>query len=251
MRFVSPYRPFAPESIEHLRLGEFNWNAALKMSMLSVEAVYGPGHWVAITDVDTALPVPAMKFQTTHRRLMLWILEICLRYLESGEFDQDTVMMSPDVLLFGKVGQFFQGDLGLVVRLQQKFVDSGRVILNSCQFWRHKSKTHLVDFYKRALAIAETLPDNRIRWGADTDPLIHLLSPITSEGLRLRDGLWVNFINETDVMDSVSEEEVAALDYGIFQRVSSLPICDFKYRKKVAMSAYFKATVGRRVAVWA
>lgn len=248
MKVVSPFRPFVPESVEHLRLGDFDWHGALHMSMRSVEAVYGPGHWCAITDVDTALKVPALKFQTTHRRLMLWILEICLRYLESGEFDQDTVMMSPDVLLFGKVGQFFQGDLGLVVRLQQKFVDSGRVILNSCQFWRHKSKTHLVDFYKRALAIAETLPDNRIRWGADTDPLIQLLSPIRSEGLRLRDGLWVNFIAETDVMDSVSEEEIATLGYGMFQRVSALPIVDFKYKKKHAMSAYFNATVRKAVA---
>lgn len=248
MRIVSPFRPFVPESVEHLRLGEFDWHGALRMSMLSVEAVYGHGHWVAITDVDTNLSAPAMKFQTTHRRLMLWILEICLRYVESGEFDQDTMMLSPDALLFGKVGQFFRGDLGVIVRLQQKFIDSGRVVLNSCQFWPHKSKSHLVAFYRRALAIAETLPDNRIRWGADTDPLIQLLSPITSEGIRLRDGLWVNFIAETDVMDSVSEEEIAALGFGAFRRGSSLPVCDFKYKKKHAMSAYFNATVRKAVA---
>lgn len=248
MRVVSPYRPFVPESVEHLRLGAFDWTNALKMSRASVDAVYGRGAWLAITDVDTPLPVPALKYETTHRRLMLWIVEVCLRYLESDDFDRDTVMLSPDVLLFSKVGKFFRGDLGIVVRLQQKFVDSGRVILNCTQLWRYHGKQRLITFYRRALAIAERLPDNRIRWGADTDPLIQLLSPIVSDGVRFRDGLWVNFIDEQDVMESVTEEDISALGYGTFKRTSPVPIVDFRYRRKLAMSAYFHATIGKSVA---
>jgi len=248
VKVVSPFRPFAPESVEHLQLGPFDWPGALRMSMLSTEAVYGPGHWFALTDVDTDLSVPSFKFQTTHRRLMLWIVEVCLRYLESDEFDQDTLMLSPDSLLFGKVGKLFQGDLGVVVRLQQKFVDSGRVILNSTQLWRHAGKERLIPFYRRALAIAEQLPDNRIRWGGDTDPLIELLSPIISEGLRLRAGLCVNFIGEQGLMESVTEEDILAVASGRFKRTSALPICHFRYTRKHAMAAYFEATVGKSVA---
>lgn len=248
MRIVSPYRPFVPESIEHLRVGAFDWNGALKMSQASVEAVYGRGSWLAITDVDTTLPVPALKYSTTHRRLMLWIVEVCLRYLESDDFDQDTLMLSPDALLFGKVGKFFQADLGIVVRLQQKFVDSGRVILNACQCWQYAARERLIGFYKRVLAIAETLPENRIKWGADTVPLIQLLSPIIAEGVRLRDGLWVNFIEERTLMESVTEEEIAALGYGTFKRGSDLPIVDFRYTRKRFQAAYFEATIGKSVA---
>lgn len=245
MRIVSPYRPFVPESVEHLRLGAFDWTGALTMSRASVEAVYGSSSWLAMTDVDTTLPVPALQYQTTHRRLMLWIVEVCLRYLESDDFDQDTVMLSPDVLLLDTIDSWFTADLGVMARLQPKHLEKGRPLLNSCQWWGYEAKERLIGFYRRALAIAEYLPENRIQWGADTDPLVQLLSPVTGEGVRLRDGLWVNFIDERQVMDALTETDIAALEQGTCLRRSPLPMMDFRYTRKHFMAAYYEATVGK------
>lgn len=248
MRVVSAFRPFAPESIAHLRLGAFDWPAALQMSQQCVEAVYGRGNWFAITDRDTELPVPALRYHTTHRRLMLWIVEVCLRYLESDDFDQDTLMLSPDVLLFHDVSKFFRADLGVVVRLNPKYQAAGRPILNSCQMWGHAGKARLVAFYRRALAIAEGLCEDSIRWGADTEPLVEMLSPVTKEGMHQRSGLSVSFIDEHRVMEPLTRVEMVQLASGDFQRTSPLAMTDFKYGRKHSMSAYFDATIGKRVA---
>lgn len=243
MRIVSPFRPFVPESVEHMNLGPFDWHSALEMSRESVTRL--GGEWFALTDVDTTLHVPALKYQTVSRRLMVWIVEIALRYLESAEFDCDTVMMSPDMLLYGRLEPFVQGDLGVVVRTGAKYRESGRTVLNACQVWRHAAQARLVAFYRQAVAIAQRLPEERLRWGGDTDPLIQLLAPIGEAGLMDRGGLQVFFIDEAIIMDSVTEEEIGLLRDGRFKRHASAPMTDFKYKKKLAMAAYFDATIGR------
>jgi hypothetical protein len=82
VRVVTPFRPFEPESREHLELGPFDWIGAIGMLRASVERSCHC-ETVAVTDVDTTLPGPTFQYATTHRRLMLWILDVSLRYLES------------------------------------------------------------------------------------------------------------------------------------------------------------------------
>lgn len=240
MKVVSAFRPFPPESIEHRNVGAFDWIAALKMAQASVAASCGAKAY-AITDVDTDLPVPSYQFATTHRRLMLWILEVSLRYLESSAFDQDTIFMSPDVLMIGNPAAFCCGDLAVVARLRDKFLHV-RPLLNSVQFWRVAAKASLVRFYARALAIAVDLPASVIAWGADTEPLVQLLEPFAA-GVHEREGLQVSFADELRTVSGVASSELARP----LKRDGLVPFLDFKYRRKVGMAAYFQAHFGSAV----
>ncbi len=240
IRVVSPYRPFAPESQSHKLLRGFDWIEALRMLAISV-ARSNHCETLAITDVDTTLPVPALQFVTTERRLMLWMLEIALRYLESPQFDCDTVMVCPDTLIYGDLSPYFRGDLGLIVRSAPKYVL--RPVLNSCQWWRHAAKDRLVSFFQDALAIAKTLPKSAIKWGADTIPLTQLIAPI-EVGVHERHGLTVHQIEMAGVMHSMSRLAVTRLQQGL--RLPQIPICDFKYMRKQYQAAVFQATLGGR-----
>lgn len=243
MKIVSPFRPFPPESDAHRRLGAFDWLTALSMLRDSARTTCGCDTF-AITDVDTDLPVPSHRYETTHRRLMLWILEVSALYLESDDFDQDTVMLSPDVLVFGDLRRWFSADLGVVVRLEPKF--EIRPILNCAQWWRHDAKSSLARFYRDALAIAETLPDGDIVWGADTIPLTQLLAPL-SERVVYRHGLSVRCIPHTDVLFQVTSAVVTAMDRCQYP-IPDRPIVDFKYLAKRRMRNFFEASFSRRVA---
>ncbi len=241
IRVVSPYRPFAPESQSHKLLRGFDWVDALRMLAISV-ARSNHCETLAITDVDTSLPVPALQFVTTERRLMLWMLEIALRYLESPAFDRDTIMVCPDTLVYGDLAPYFTGDLGLIVRSAAKYV--ARPVLNSVQWWRHAAKDRLIPFFQDALAIAKTLDKHAIQWGADTIPLAQLIAPI-EVGLHARHGLTVHQIEMAGVMHSVSKLAVRRLEQGV--RLPQIPICDFKYLRKQHMAAVFQATLGSPV----
>jgi hypothetical protein len=239
---VSPYRPFPAESDAHLVLGPFDWEGALEMLRESVGRSCGVETY-AITDVDTDLPVPAFRFETHERRLMLWILEVSLRYLESPAFDKDTVMVSPDILILGDLAPWFTADLGVLVRPEEKHQISGRAILNQVQWWRVKAKKRLAVFYRDALALATALPEDVIRWGADTAPLQQLLSPLEI-GHWPRAGLAVNLIHASVPMESLSSVNINRLDQDLPLLVSR-PILDFRYTRKRHMRRVFESLFAR------
>lgn len=242
MRIVSPYRPFAPESDEHQMLGAFDWVGALQMLGVSAERTCGL-KTVALTDVDTDLPVPSFQYVTRHRRLMLWILDVTLRYLDSDDFDQDTILVSPDSLICGDVGYWFapKADLSLLVR-NVKFQEVDRPILNSVQWFRVASRRKLVTFYQRALAIAETLPDATIRWGADSEPLRQLLEPL-AHGIQKRSGMIIDCIPAPWVLESVSQSRLVQVAEGTWVPPTRA-VLDFKATRKHAMATCFDLAFG-------
>jgi len=242
MKVVSAYKPFIAESAAHRALGPFDWVAALQMLRASVTHSCGCQTF-ALTDLGTALPVPTHHYATRERRLMLWILEVCLCYLRSDDFDDDTVMISPDLLVFADLGRWFRADLGVVVRPLDKYVK--RPLLNQVQFWRHAAQVPLAAFYREALAIARTLPAELIEWGADTTPLVRLLSPLVV-GPMSRAGLSVYGIDRRDVLAPLSTGDIARLDAGRAPARPPCPIVDFKYLRKKRMAQYFAATFGVR-----
>lgn len=246
MKVVTAYRPFEPESIEHHRLGAFDWHGAIEMLRESVRRSCRCETHV-ITDVDHVPPGPAYQYPTTERRLMLWILDAMLCYLRSDDFDDDTVYISPDILVFEGLRPYFVADLGLVVRTGEKFAAKPeKQVLNSAQWWRWSAKARLIDFYERALAIAKTLPEERLIWGADTDPIVALISPVAS-GLQLRSGLSVYGHEITTVMTAFGERDKVALERGEVPAEPYLPLLDFKYWRKQHMRAYFTAVFGQAV----
>jgi hypothetical protein len=239
MRVVTPFRPFEPESREHLELGPFDWTGAIGMLRASVERSCRC-ETVTLTDVDTTLPGPTFQYATTHRRLMLWILDVSLRYLESQDFDRDTVMVSPDILVLGDLRGFFKADIGVIVRAADKFLNE-RPLLNSVQWWSVEAKDRLVAFYLQALERAETLSDDVICWGADTEPLLHLLSPL-EVGMSERAGLTVSGVDQREVMASFSRRILRHMRDG--RPYDGLPLLDFKYLRKRYMREFFDFAIG-------
>lgn len=240
MRVVTPFRPFEPESREHLELGPFDWIGAIKMLRASVSASCRC-ETVTITDLDTHLPGPAFQYETARRRLMLWILEVSLRYLESDDFDCDTVMVSPDILVLGDLRAFFRADLGVIVRASEKFMVAERPLLNSVQWWRVAAKDRLAAFYRQALEIAETLPEDVIRWGADTEPLLRLLSPL-AVGCFGRVGLTVSAMDQREVMGTFSRRIMRHMQEG--RPYQGQPLLDFKYLRKRHLREFFDYAIG-------
>lgn len=228
MRIVAPFRPFPPESPAHRKLGPFDWIGALGMQRESARRTAGV-EAIAITDVDTDLPGPSLKYETRHRRLMLWILEVSLRYIESGDFDRDTVMISPDILVLGDPRRWLGDyDLGVTIRTAERYAE--RPLINSVQFWRPHAKEKLAAFYRSALAVAEALPDAAIRWGADTIPLVQLLSPLAL-GVQDRAGIRVKMFEYNDVVvgPKIPPETARQLRR----------LVDFKNQAKLGMRDYY------------
>ena len=231
MKIVTPFKPFAPESESHQRMADFNWSEAIEMLRAS-----------AWESCRCSVEVLGEQYQTTHTRLMLWLLEVSLRYLESPDFDQDTAMLSPDMLVFEDLQPYFRADLGIVARLSPKFKASGRVLLWGMQFWSVAGKDRLVALYRQALAIAEGLSEEAKVWGADVEPFYRLLAP-TRYGIADRAGLSVDFLDEQSVMASINSHDIARLQAGEAP-VTMAPVVDFRYTRKLHMRAYFDATVG-------
>jgi len=247
IRLVAPFRPFPPESDLHREMASFDWLQALRMMVHSATLSHHGSPVHALTDVDTDLPVPALKYHTSHRRLMLWTLEVCLAYLRSEDFDRDTVMLDVDQLIFQDLSPFFgesRADIGVLVRPGEKHVntESGQPVLNGVQFWRHKSRKRLVEFYRDALWIADRLPEDRLVWGADTDAVRQLISPI-AEGVRLRGHFRVHMINSEEVIETFSSGHADRLAAGDAPWPSR-PVLDFRFTRKPHMPAVYRATIG-------
>jgi len=230
--------------MEHRRLGPFDWDRALKCLRVSVRAACGCETYT-LTGSDCIVPQPALKYVTRQPSLMLWILEVCLRYLESPAFDDDTVMISPDVLVFQDLRPWGTADLGLIVRPERKYAE--RPILNGVQWWSVAAKDRLVAFYRDALRIGETLPAASHVWGGDTEPIVELVSPIVV-GMVRRAGMRVRLIQQSEVIHELSTRDQRALDCGEPPQPPTRAIVDFKYLRKRYLQGYFDATIGSAVA---
>ena len=232
MRVVSAYHPIVPYTTCHIGLADlgFDWIEALRMLAYSAK-VRANVETLAITDQE--LPVPHLRYKTTEESLMLWVLEVSLLYLESDDFDQDTVFISPDALVFGPLDLFGQWDLGVLYR----GVKYGKhPLLNGFQWWPLASKARLVTFYRECLSIARDLSKGQKRWGGDTVPLVRLLSPIIP-GVHRRNGLVLC------VLPAVLHADVTTCK---LQRILKHPpgtitasVLDFKYWNKRYMKEVF------------
>lgn len=244
IRIVIPFRPFTPESDLHKSMPDFDWIAALRMVVHTAQmACHCEVH--AITDVDTDLPVPTLKYATAHRRLMLWTLEVCAAYLESKDCDRDTIMLDVDQLIYGDLSLVFdrRSDLGVLIRPSQKHTqtDGGQPLLNGVQFWRGKRRKHVATFFRKALAIAEALPEQRKVWGADTDAIRQLIEPV-EVGVSIRDGLRVHMRDAENVIEAFSTAHQQALDDGRAPWPTR-PVLDFRWKRKPSMPAVYRATI--------
>lgn len=235
MRVVTPFRPFPAESQAHQMLGPFDWVGAIQMLRASVERSCGCDT-VTLTDVDTELPVPTFQFVTEERRLMLWILEVSRAYLASDWFDQDTVMVSPDMLVYQPLSPYFMADLGILVR-GGKFAEH-RPVLNSVQWWAHAAKDRLVAWYDAAIAYARQLPESSIIWGADTEPFEQLLAPLVRGTVSRRGRLSVAFLPCEEIVEALRTRD----HIGATLPAPSVPVVDFRYNRKRFMREYFNAT---------
>jgi hypothetical protein len=130
--------------------------------------------------------------------------------------------------------------LGVLVRTHPKHVR--KPILNGMQWWRHRAKRALCEFYDSALEIAQTLPEPLQRWGADTEPLRLLLDPI-SEGLHRRHGLDVAMMPSGSIMESLTTNMVIAM-HRQGTAWPHVPVVDFKWKRKWHMREYYDASWG-------
>lgn len=241
LRVVSPYRAQAPESGHHHRLIAFDWPAALAMLAASVTRSCGCDT-VALTDDATDVgTVPAFRYPTSERRLMLWILEVSLAYVSSPEFDRDTVFVSPDTIVRGDLRPYFAGDVTILVRSGAKYVK--KPILNSIQWWPVASRARLVQFYTTVLQVARDLPDNFLRWGADSEAIRRVISPIAI-GIHDRAGVRVHQCEARSVLYSIAPTYVERLESGRLRLQPPFPIIDFKGQRKLWMARYVAAISG-------
>lgn len=240
MKVVSSYKPFPATSPAHRKLGPFDWPGALAMLRHSVWRSCRCQTY-ALTDRGTSIAGPAYRLPTTETRLMPWLLETWLLYLESEHFDEDTAMISPDALVFANLQGWFQGDLGVVVR-GPKF--ENKPLLNGVQLWSYKAKDRLVAFYREVWRLAEGMPEPLATWGGDTEPLLALLAPLRV-GFSDRCGLRVMGIQQGNFFRCPSEVDAKRIASG--KQPAPTPIVDFKYLKKRIMADYYASMLGEAV----
>lgn len=241
MKIVSPFRPYAPYISNHIELA-FDWPAALQMLHASIERV-APCPFFALTDLDADLPVPAHRYATSEPRLMVWLLEVWHAYVTSEDFDQDTVMVSPDMLLVQPIAPVFaqRFDLGLAVRTERKFFDK-RPLLNGIHFWRHSAKPALGAFFAAALERVRTFEPELLRWGGDAEAVWQLVQPVkATDRVLKRQGLSVGILEARGILRSVSTPEMEQAAAGRRLIRQDVPVLDFRYRRKASMPAVFKA----------
>jgi hypothetical protein len=235
---VAPYRPFHTGRAEH---EGFDWLAAARLLARSVDRTCQCPTYV-LTDVDTDLPVPTIQVVTRERQLQLWILDVALRYLESSQFTDDTVMVSPDSLVLANLAGYFEGDFGVIIRPGHP----KHPMLNSVQWWPRASRDRLIAIYQQALAVGRTLPARIIKWGADTLPFEQLLAPLVP-GLHRRQGLHVRMWPAPPILRSVSTFDLVRLTQGHPLKWRNAAIADFRYKRKPLMKPFFRHVVERGV----
>lgn len=248
IRLVAPYFPLPAEYAHHKALTNFDWIGAIRMLFDSARRVCGDCPMHVITDVSADLPVPSLKYATHHRRLMLWYLEAAVCYLESDDFDRDTVMLDSDQLIYGDLSKWFSPDmdLGILARELPPKDPNGFRILNGVQLWSHRGKAQLAAFYRQALELAQTLPEETIAWGADTVVLERLLDPLEIGRLGFRSGVLVRFIESKDVLERVTKRQLHQMRAGVHVEVTRDVSC-FRNMRKLHMKDFYRATLGQLV----
>lgn len=243
IRIVAPFRPCPLEADVQQVTANFDWTAAIQMMAHSATlACCCPVH--VITDLETDLPVETLRYPTTHRRLMLWTLEACASYLESDDFDRDTVMLDCDQLIFDDLEPFFANnvDLGLLIRPTHRHKETWKKLLNGVQFWHVRGKPRLAEFYRQALARAEAMNDDLIRWGADTAAIREMIEPFDL-GRHDRSGLSVHLMDYNRVLAALSEEQILGMSKGVAP-IAWRPVLDFRYGRKRFMAQAYAMTIG-------
>ena len=241
MKIVSPYRQIVPYKRHHVELPAGWWLEALRMLRWSGLNRTQANTYV-ITDLETELPFKyVLRYDTQETYLMLWIIEVSLMYLESSDFDQDTVLISPDSLVRKDIN-WFDGTFDIAVTsrpLKEKY--QHHPLLNGLQWWPLASKDKLIELYREALHIARSLPDNEKRWGGDTTPFLKLLGPIVP-GLHDRGGYRVKIFTFPTLME-ITPLVMRKLSEGK-RPDADVAVADFKLRSKSNMKTYFERTFG-------
>lgn len=246
-RIVTPYRPFAAEV--HSDEPAFNWVDAIGMLRASARASCGLPVDV-LTDRTTRFPWPALRYDTSSTRLQHWLTEIRLAYLRSDAFNCPTLLVSPDMLICEEVWPLFESgaDLGLPVRLSEKFGRGWKRIMNSAQWWRPDAKTRLIAFYEEAWQLSAALPEELQRWGGDTEVLCQLLDPMKGYGIFKRRGLRVDLVPMQRVLHPLTTAQINDLEAGRPLGSLHAPILDFKYTRKRYMRQAFDEIFSQAVA---
>lgn len=256
IQVVSPFFPLPIEGGTHRQLAMegFDWHKAVAMMVQSAqEACECPVH--VITDTSASLTVPMLRYKTKSRRLMVWSVEVCLRFLESRDFDRNTVMLDCDQLVYGNLRKWFRKryevnadvDLGVLVRPHGKHVEpGGEPLLNGVQFWHHAGKDRLIGFYRRCLEVVQALPEHRIEWGGDTDALRMLIEPIEL-GIVERSGITVQMWPASAILEDWSSSHTAMIEAGEVPLIRH-HVLDFRALRKRYMAKMFHATRQEAVA---
>jgi hypothetical protein len=244
IRLVAPFLPVPPENLHHKSLGDFDWMDSIRMLSHSAEVACGAPVQV-LTAATAAMPLPCLRYETTHRRLMLWMLEVYVKYLESPDFDRDTVVLDCDQLIFRDLAPFFSNnvDLKLLVRSGAKHRHTWKKLLNGVQFWSLRGKARLIPFFREALQRAEQMPDNIIAWGADTAAIRDMLEPI-APGMVTRYGARVEMMEYSRVLEALSDDQIQAMESGIAPKPHRA-VLDFRYMRKLYMERVYETTIGR------
>lgn len=246
IRIVAPFKRFPAECGTHVLLERegFSWDAAIAMMVDTAQASNDcPVH--ILTDLDSPIAAPTLRYPTTSTRLMVWSIEVCLRYLQSKDFDRNTVMVDVDQLIFGNLRKWFRKqppvDLGVLVRPHGKHLQpGGEPLLNGVQFWHWSGRRRLVAFYQRCLEVVQQLPEDRIAWGGDTDALRSLIEPLEI-GVVERSGACVQMWPAEDVLESWSSMHAEILESGEVPPVRHA-VLDFRSLRKRYMAPMFEAT---------
>lgn len=244
---MAPFRPFPPESELHQSLAEFDWIGAIRMLLLSARWACPTCEAHVITDVETDLGVPSLKYSTVQRRLMLWTLEATLRFIESRDFDRNTVVMDCDQLIYKDLSRWFQNgvDLGVIVRPNQKHKEEGGFpFLNTVMFLNGRSRKKLAAFFRKALEIAAAMPEPLLKWGADQEAVRSLLEPIDS-GIFERSGLTVKMIDSEDVIETISAGQIEALETTGQMPWPTHAVLDGRWTRKPYLKPAFECTLMR------
>jgi hypothetical protein len=246
LRLVAPFLPVKVENHHHQEMSDFDWMDAIRMLSRSAELSCGVPVQT-ITDVDTDLPVPTLKYPTRHRRLMLWTLEAIVRYVESSDFDRDTVVLDCDQLIHQDLRQFFSSnvDLGLLVRATPKHAHTWKKVLNGVQFLSVRGKKRMGQFYREALTRAEQMNDGLVAWGADTAAIRDMVEPV-SLGVHTRCGARVSLIEYSRVLEALSEDAIQGILRGEAPRLSRA-VTDFRFRRKRYMRQVYEMSVLKAV----
>jgi hypothetical protein len=247
IRIVAPFKPFPAECGTHQQLERegFDWDAAIAMLIDTARAANEDCPVHVLTDRHSPMSVPALRYDTTSNRLMVWAIEVCLHYLRSRDFDRNTVMLDCDQLIFGNLRKWFkktpQVDLGVLVRPHGKHIqEGGEPLLNGVQFWHRSGRRRLVALYEQCLDVVQQLPEHRIAWGGDTDALRQLIEPIEI-GVAERSGAFVQMWPAEDVLESWSSMHTSMLEAGQVPTIRHA-VLDFRAMRKRYMAPMYHAS---------